>query len=123
MMKALQGTSFLGGGNAAYLEAQYESWLEDPSSVVEHWRNYFEQLPVVNGVAQDTAHSKIREQFYQIAKQSRSGLATPAVDANLDHERKQVRVQQLINAYRMRGHQWAHIDPLEDDHSERTPGA
>ena len=120
MMKALQGTSFLGGGNAAYLEAQYESWLEDPSSVVEHWRNYFEQLPVVNGVAQDTAHSKIREQFYQIAKQSRSGLATPAVDANLDHERKQVRVQQLINAYRMRGHQWAHIDPLEDDHSERT---
>ena len=119
MMKALHGTSFLGGGNAAYLEAQYEAWLEDPNSVAEEWRVYFDQLPIVNGVGQDTAHSKIREQFYQIAKQSRNGTAAPVIDSSLEHERKQVRVQQLINAYRMRGHQWANVNPLETDQSER----
>ena len=70
-------------------------------------------------MGQDTAHSKIREQFYQIAKQSRNGTAAPVIDSSLEHERKQVRVQQLINAYRMRGHQWANVNPLETDQSER----
>ena len=119
MMKALQGTSFMGGGNAAYLEEQYEAWLEDPNLVNENWRNYFETLPVVDGVAQDTAHSTIREQFVQITKQSGGRPAGPIVDASFDHERKQVRVQQLINAYRMRGHQRANLNPIAGD-DERT---
>ncbi|KAB2924855.1 MAG: multifunctional oxoglutarate decarboxylase/oxoglutarate dehydrogenase thiamine pyrophosphate-binding subunit/dihydrolipoyllysine-residue succinyltransferase subunit [Bacteroidetes bacterium] len=42
-----------------------------------------------------------------------------------DHVEKQARVQQLINAYRVRGHLVAHLDPLVDEpknHPELDPG-
>ena len=51
MMKALLSTSLLDGGNVVYLEEQYEQFLRDPNLVSPEWRNYFERLPVVNGVA------------------------------------------------------------------------
>ncbi|MFX4227246.1 MAG: 2-oxoglutarate dehydrogenase E1 subunit family protein [Porticoccaceae bacterium] len=112
MMKALWGTSFLGGGNAAYLEEQYENWLRDPNSVTQNLRDYFEQLPTVNGAAQDVPHSDIREQFEKITRSRAVARDGPAVDVSLSHERKQVGVNQLINAYRIRGHQWAKLNPL-----------
>lgn len=113
MMKALLGTSFLGGGNAAYLEEQYENWLRSPNSVTENLRTYFEQLPVVNGTVQDIPHGDIREQFEKITRTRSTSAAGPAVDASLAHERKQVGVNELINAYRMRGHQQAAFNPLD----------
>ena len=121
MMQALLGTSFLGGGSAAYLEEQYENWLRDPSSVTENLRSYFEQLPVVNGTVQDIPHSEIREQFEKITR-SGSGRSSggPAVDASLAHERKQVGVNQLINAYRIRGHQRANVNPLGFRNEEKA---
>lgn len=119
MMQALLGTSFLGGGNAAYLEEQYESWLRDPNSVTENLRNYFEQLPVVNGAVQDVPHSDIRDQFEKITGARSGRSASPAADASLSHERKQVGVNQLINAYRMRGHQRANINPLKSAEDQK----
>ena len=121
MMKTLLSSSFLGGGNAAYLEEQYEAWLTDPSSVASNWRTYFEQLPTVNGADQETLHSEVREQFSELTR-NRGGrvVASDAAAPSLEQERKQVRVQQLINAYRMRGHQWANINPLSEDTDERT---
>lgn len=119
MMKALWGTSFLGGGNAAYLEEQYENWLRDPNSVTQNLRDYFEQLPTTNGIAQDIPHSDIREQFEKITRSRAVGRGGPAVDASLAHERKQVGVNQLINAYRIRGHQWAKLNPLTDEKDVR----
>ena len=41
--------------------------------------------------------------------------------ARLEHERKQVRVLQLINAYRFRGHQYARTDPLRRTKPELAP--
>jgi len=115
MMKALWGTSFLGGGNAAYLEEQYENWLRDPNAVTQNLRDYFEQLPTSNGVAQDIPHSDIREQFEKITRSRTTTSGGPTVDASLAHERKQVGVNQLINAYRIRGHQWAKLNPLAEE--------
>ena len=46
-------------------------------------------------------------------------MAVPAPDAG--HEHKQVRVLQLINAYRFRGHQIACIDPLHLRSKPRLP--
>ena len=113
----------MGGGNAAYLEEEYENWLRSPNSVAENLRNYFEQLPVVNGTVQDIPHSEIRAQFEQITRARPASTSAPAVDASLSHERKQVGVNQLINAYRMRGHQRANANPLgtavERQHSVR----
>ena len=37
-------TSFLYGGNAAFVEDLYERYAKDPSSVEPSWRAYFESL-------------------------------------------------------------------------------
>lgn len=36
--------SYLFGSNAPYVEELYESYLEDPTSVPDQWRTYFDQL-------------------------------------------------------------------------------
>ena len=117
MMKALQSSSFLGGGNAAYLEEQYEAYLQDPSSVEDHWRDYFDKLPVTS-MSPEAFHTQIREQFKGMAKQPK--VQTVSGNNDFEHEHKQIRVLQLINAYRMRGHQWATTNPIADENTPKT---
>lgn len=113
MMKTLLSTSLLDGGNVIYLEQQYEQFLRDPNAVTPEWRNYFEKLPVVDGVsAQDIPHSEVRQHFYHLTRNKGQRPASTAADVSIEHERKQVRVQELIASYRMRGHQLARLDPL-----------
>jgi len=114
IMEQLWRTSHLSGGNLVYVEQLYDAYLSDPNSVSEEWRSYFDQLPRVNGhSAKDIPHSTIREQFLHISKNKykSSELSTPA-SATSEHEKKQVKVLQLISAYRIRGHQVAKLDPL-----------
>ncbi|MBC6428779.1 MAG: 2-oxoglutarate dehydrogenase E1 component [Cellvibrionales bacterium] len=123
MTKALSGSSFLGGGSAAYLEAQYENWLRDPGSVPENLRTCFEELPAVNGAVPEIPHSQIRAEFARHARNRRRTLngSGAGLAANLAHERKQVGVGQLVNAYRTRGHQRARVNPLHSADAERHP--
>lgn len=116
-MKMLRDTSMLDGGNIVYLEQQYESYLRDPNSVTESWRKYFEQLPMVNGQARDIPHSEVREHFYNITRNSSVRRGGSVTDSSEEHQRKQIQVGSLIDAYRTRGHQLADIDPL--DHMEK----
>lgn len=113
-LHALWGTSLLTGSNAVYLEQIYENYLRNPNSVEPEWRTYFETLPRVNGTVQDVFHSEIRNRFKQIARH-RKPLQQKIVSSiqNTVHESKQIRVLQLIDAYRIRGHQKANFDPLE----------
>ncbi|UCE90025.1 MAG: 2-oxoglutarate dehydrogenase E1 component [Pseudomonadota bacterium] len=106
--------SFLAGANAPYVEALYERFLEDPNSVESRWRSFFETLPRVDGVVTDVAHSNVRDAFRHLARAPRTAVAVPGapVATDADHARKQVRVLQLINAYRFRGHQIANFEPL-----------
>lgn len=114
-MELLWKSSHISGGNAAYVEDLYEDYLNDPNTVPEEWRGYFEKLPRVKGqVAQDVPHSTIRNQFAQISKMRVRTAATAEADLGATaHERKQVSVLQLISAYRLRGHQKADLDPLK----------
>lgn len=114
-MDALWRTSHIAGGNAVYVEAMYEQYLQDPNSVPREWRSYFERLPRVNGTTQDIPHSTVVEYFQLLAKQHARGVRPEASSDNsisTEYERKQVRVVQLISAYRQRGHQHAKLDPL-----------
>lgn len=113
-LRALWGTSYLAGGNAPYLEQLYEDFLHDPNSVDPAWRGCFEALPRVDGVAKDVSHSAVRNTFRQLSRQGMGRRPAPAaIEHDLEREGKQVRVLQLINAYRFRGHQLAKVDPLE----------
>ncbi|UCH54490.1 MAG: 2-oxoglutarate dehydrogenase E1 component [Pseudomonadota bacterium] len=107
-LHALWQTSALAGSNAPYLEELFEAYLHDPSAIDPQWRRYFEGLPRVNG-ATDTAHSVVRAHFRDLAR-ARRAVEIPALGA--EPAQKQVRVLQLINAYRFRGHQVAKLDPL-----------
>ncbi|MDO6746125.1 2-oxoglutarate dehydrogenase E1 component [Gilvimarinus sp. 1_MG-2023] len=123
IMEQLWSTSHISGGNASYVEDLYDLYLHDPNGVPEQWRDYFDQLPRVEGVvSQDTPHSVIREQFAQLAKsKSRAASPTLASSISVEHERKQVKVLQLISSYRFRGHQKAQLDPLGLMEREHVP--
>ena len=110
-------------GNAAYVEELYDTYLYDPNAVPEEWRSYFDKLPRVEGVVtQDTPHSVIREHFELLGKNRARPIAAPGSGgANIEHERKQVKVVQLISSYRFRGHQKAQLDPLGLMEREQVP--
>ena len=115
-MELLWRSSHIAGGNASYVEDLYESYLIDPNAVPEQWRDYFDKLPRVESAVaqiQDVPHSTIRERFAQISKMRVRTEATVQQDSQAtEYERKQVKVVQLISAYRQRGHQKAMLDPL-----------
>lgn len=113
-MQEQWNTSMLGGANSTWLESQYEQFLLDPDSVEEPWRNYFASLPLVAGNTREVAHSQVREQFRQLARNRiASAVSNGALgDSGGAAELKQIYVSQLINAYRVRGHQLAKTDPL-----------
>ena len=106
-------SSPLAAGDALYLEGLYETYLRDPASVDATWRRYFEELPRVND-APEASPTEIREEFRRRAHQARP-TAAPSAQALADAiepARKQVKVLQLINAFRFRAHQNARLDPL-----------
>uniref|UniRef100_UPI003F4936EC 2-oxoglutarate dehydrogenase E1 component n=1 Tax=Cupriavidus yeoncheonensis TaxID=1462994 RepID=UPI003F4936EC len=109
-----RNTSFLFGGNAPYVEEQYEAYLTNRESVSDEWRSYFDALqevPAVDGSsAGDVAHGPIVSRFVELSKRPYA-VARPA------HEMpgsvgKHLAVQALISAYRMVGSRDAHLDPL-----------
>src|SRR4051794_24497370 len=92
-------------GNLELLEANHQRWRNDPESVDESWRIFFEgyELGVSNGDRQGPP-------------------------ADLDAARSQAAVTRLIDAYREIGHYLADLDPLRmsplrDSHELLEPAA
>ena len=110
MMTQLFGTSYLFGGNAPFVEELYENYLDNPGSVPDEWRDYFDKLAQMPGyVARDVPHAPVIAAF---AEQAKQGGFRPAAGSQVD-DQKQVGVLQMINAYRFMGTRWANLDPLK----------
>ena len=105
----------LAADNASYVEALYEQYLNDPNSVDQDWQTYFEQYKSSN----DAHHNAIKDQFLLLARnQTANKGGTQTTDSSVNNnadcaDPKQMGVQQLISAYRRRGHRRAKLDPLE----------
>ncbi|WP_300733450.1 2-oxoglutarate dehydrogenase E1 component [Pseudomonas sp.] len=112
VMQRMWNSGYLSGGNAAYVEELYELYLHDPNAVPEEWRTKFQTLPTDGNSANDVSHSTIRDHFVLLAKNQRRAQPVSAGSVSSEHEKKQVEVLRLIQAYRMRGHQAAQLDPL-----------
>ena len=113
VMKAWWDSSHMAGANAAYVEELYESYLEDPKSVSDTWRQIFDNLPKVEGVELETNHTSVKDQFRKLAALGPTArMSSVPVDGASVSDDRQVKVLQLINAYRFRGHQHANLDPL-----------
>lgn len=107
VMKAWLESSHLSGQNATYIEELYELYLENSQAVSQEWREFFQSLPKLEGTDVEYRHSVIRDEFKTLAKQPAKQIVVSGSGDN-----KQVKVLQLINAYRFRGHQNARLDPL-----------
>ncbi|NYT86554.1 2-oxoglutarate dehydrogenase E1 component [Pollutimonas harenae] len=112
----LLSNSYLFGSNAPYVEELYESYLDNPGSVPDQWRDYFDQLqhlPATDGseVTRDQAHAPVVESFAQRAKANAFVSHVKAPDLTVAG--KQVYVQSIIAAYRSLGARIAALDPLK----------
>jgi 2-oxoglutarate dehydrogenase E1 component len=123
MMQLFQQNSYLFGGNAPYVEELYEQYLNNPASVPDNWRAYFDKLqnvPTPKGTDErDIAHAPVVESFAQRAKAN--AFLPRVASSDLSVARKQVHVQSLIAAYRFLGSQWADLDPLKRQERPHIP--
>jgi 2-oxoglutarate dehydrogenase E1 component len=122
-MQAFRSNSYLFGGNAPYVEELYEAYLDNPGSVPDNWRAYFDalaQVPASDGShARDVAHLPVINTFVERAKSSSATRAASTADTAV--AAKQVHVQSLIAAYRFLGSRWADLDPLKRQERQAIP--
>ncbi|KAJ3216898.1 2-oxoglutarate dehydrogenase E1 component [Dinochytrium kinnereticum] len=115
----LQATeTFLNGPSATYIEEMYNAWLTDPKSVHLSWQIYFRNLyaadgskapafippPTITPAALGADGALVQEDLTDHLE----GNLIPANEI-LDH----MKVQLLVRAYQVRGHQLADLDPLK----------
>ncbi|OHC70305.1 MAG: 2-oxoglutarate dehydrogenase E1 component [Rhodocyclales bacterium RIFCSPLOWO2_02_FULL_63_24] len=121
MMKQMLSNSYLFGTNTPYIEALYDAYLANPAAVEPAWRDYFDKLGTLPGAGNytgpDVAHYPIITSFAQRAKEGTLQASSRAAMS----DGKQVKVLQLINAYRFLGNRWAQLDPLKRSERPAIP--
>ena len=97
MTQLFRTTSYLFGGNAPFVEELYENYLDNPGSVSDEWRDYFDKLQMPGAGAAATCPRPVIAAFAEHGKGRFPSCppSSPQVD-----DKKQVGVLQLINAYR-----------------------
>jgi 2-oxoglutarate dehydrogenase E1 component len=105
--------SLLSGDNAAFLDDQYEQWLRDPASVHPTLQTLFAGLDEPSNGNGHAHAPSLRpsgrpRSIFAGGVGTGTAAAAPQVDGWL-----QARAVQLINAYRVRGHLDAAVDPLD----------
>src|SRR5689334_15238731 len=124
-------SSFLYGGNAAYVEDLYARYETDPNSVDAEWRDFFGSLKdgadaakVARGaswkkpplIERNELLSALDGQWAETEKKIRgkaqdTGVELSAADVQ-QATRDSIHALMLIRAYRIRGHFHADLDPL-----------
>ncbi|WP_181708232.1 2-oxoglutarate dehydrogenase E1 component [Chthonobacter rhizosphaerae] len=131
-------TSFLYGGNAAYIEDLYARYEADPNAVDAEWRDFFQGLgesresvernakgapwkrpdwPISpNGElvsALDGNWGEVQKKVGDRIKEKSAEKGAGLTEAQVQQAtRDSVRALMMIRAYRMRGHLHANLDPL-----------
>lgn len=131
-------TSFLYGGNAAYIDQLYARYKQDPNSLEASWKSFFDKLEdapgdvakaasgpswarsdwpiasngdLVSAMDGDWGTVAVKAQDKVVAKAESKG--TPASSADImQATRDSIHAIMMIRAFRMRGHLHADLDPL-----------
>ncbi|MGD8425513.1 MAG: 2-oxoglutarate dehydrogenase E1 component, partial [Gammaproteobacteria bacterium] len=94
------------GGNAPFIEHYYELYLQDPDSVPEALRRWF-------ATVSDRSGGEIARGPVEAAlKKASAGVRAAAAGISEEILEKQTGVNLLVEAYRLRGHLLADLDPL-----------
>ena len=115
MMQEYTTSACLSAGNAPYIEEMYEAYLNDPASVPDNWRDWFNTMqlvPASDGSSRhDIPHTPVIASFVERAKHGPFRTVVAPISTEMD--RKRVASQQLTAAYRILGVHHANLDPLE----------
>ena len=88
-----------------YIDDLYVRYIQDPNSVSDVWKRYFEEFSL-------TAQSEASFADQPDSRPINASVALESVPDALWLARMQERVDQLVREYRVRGHLMAKIDPL-----------
>jgi 2-oxoglutarate dehydrogenase E1 component len=102
-------TSFLFGQNAAILQKLQTAFLENPQNVTPEWREFFSQFG-------DRLEDVVKEStFLNPQAKNKENLAPQhlSLPTSLDEIRCSLKALMLIRSYRVRGHLFASLDPLQ----------
>jgi len=114
VMRQFIDNSYLFGGNAPFIEDLYETYLANPQSVPEEWREYFDRMQVLPGATvKDVARAPVEQSFVERAKAGVLGGTKQLRAEPVTPERLQVAALLLVTAYRISGARWATVDPLK----------
>jgi 2-oxoglutarate dehydrogenase E1 component len=141
-----QKTSFLSGTNSSYIEKLYAKYVENPASIPDSWRQFFEGLGdqkdnIIENQGPSWAPSNIKyisngdlDVYEKYLPKNLNGNSikekivekntTLASDEKFDVERStidSVRAIMMIRAYRIRGHLIADLDPLQLQEKHHHP--
>ncbi len=105
--------------NLPFVEQLYREYLRNPAAVPAAWREYFDGLPAPDGLLDQNAAPSSRAPLGD-APQPAPRFGGPALldggPAGREAAVKQDRLDQLVRAYRVRGHIIAQFDPLHHPH-------
>jgi 2-oxoglutarate dehydrogenase E1 component len=141
-----QKTSFLSGTNSSYIEKLYAKYVENPASIPDSWRQFFEGLSdqkdnIIENQGPSWAPSNIKyisngdlDVYEKYLPKNLNGNSikekiveknrTLSSDEKFDVERStidSVRAIMMIRAYRIRGHLIADLDPLQLQEKHHHP--
>jgi 2-oxoglutarate dehydrogenase E1 component len=139
-------TSFLYGGNAAYIEDLHSRYQADPKAVGDEWRAFFQSLkdgaaergpswqnPNWPSLPTGDLVSALTGEWQEVGKAVAEKVQARAQAGGVELSplqvqqatRDSIHALMLIRAYRIRGHHYADLDPLglepPKDRSELDP--
>mgnify|MGYP001429611855 CR=1 FL=1 len=128
-------TSFLSGVNSSFLDEYYSKYLQDPNSLPNEWKSFFDGLgddqnivsKHINGPSWSPKKNRIKKKINTEDKLTKKENLENIFDNKSTETAAQdsVRAIMLIRAYRIRGHLIANLDPLnlteKDEHPELKP--
>ena len=105
--KIQRQSSFMNGSNTVYMEQMYMNWLKDNTSVHASWNAYFTNLNM------NLSH----DQSFVSPEQAIHSNIYPTGNLSTGYVTKKSnrRLQDLVEFFRINGHQIANLDPLHMD--------
>lgn len=100
--------TYIANAHTAYIDELYQSFLENPESVDESWQRFFEGFEF-------SLHKYGEDPMVE------NGVATPNTTLSSDFDiKKEVKVRNLIYAYRGRGHLISKTNPVRERRNRRA---
>ena len=121
--RIFEKTSFLQGSNSPFIKELYIKYIQNPTTIPESWRTFFDGLDEDKEVVQKeilgpswnpNKNSVLKKNFFEENKKEEINFNIEK-NSKKNHEKEKeqsVKAIALIRAYRIRGHLIANLDPL-----------